>query len=365
MQAAERESLIDSVLRLFLIGLLGWWVFSILRPFISIIIWGGILAVCMNPLHRLLLPRFGGRRGLCATVMVLCFLLVLVVPFSFLAMAAVDNAKDLGAAVKSGSVDILAPPETLNKIPVVGSRVYGLWAEADADFAAFRTTHEAEIKSALRRVTWAAGSAGGALIHLILSLGVAGAFVTYAREGVGGIDRLLLRIAGPGGPKISALAAATIMSVAKGVVGVAIVQAALLGVGVFVMGVPYAGLITLGAILVALLQLPLLVVAAPLVLYEFNVAETVPATLFAIWAVLASLSDNVLKPMLLGRGVAVPMLVILGGSIGGMFAAGFVGLFEGAVVLSVAYTLFVEWLAQGEGSAVADKPDAIPADGNT
>lgn len=341
---AALSGVVDSAVKLFLLALMGYWAFSFVRPFVSIMIWGAILAVCLNPVHRLLLPRFGGRRGWCATAIVAAICLLLVVPSAFVSMAAFDNAKDIAVTLKQGALDVPAPPALLQDIPVVGKDLYDVWSQADTDFSAFRDAYQNEIKEVAKGIMRTAGGIGASLLHFIISLVVSGALIAFPSGLMTAINQLLRRLVGPRGPELSALAGATVLSVAKGVLGVALAQAALFGIGVFVMGTPFAGLLTLGVLLLALLQLPAILLVGPVIAYEFANAEMLPAVLFAVWSMLTALSDNVLKPMLLGRGVAVPMLVILAGSIGGMLASGFVGLFEGAVVLAVAYTLISEWL---------------------
>jgi predicted PurR-regulated permease PerM len=148
------------------------------------------------------------------------------------------------------------------------------------------------------------------------------------------------------------MAGATIRSVAQGVLGVAIIQAILAGIGLLAIGVPYAGIWTLLVLLLAIMQVPTILVLGPIMLYVFSVEATLPAVLFMIWGLLVGFSDNVLKPLLLGRGLDVPMLVILMGAIGGMIFSGIIGLFVGAVVLSVGYRLFTAWLRQDAQAAM-------------
>jgi predicted PurR-regulated permease PerM len=112
--------------------------------------------------------------------------------------------------------------------------------------------------------------------------------------------------------------------------------------------VPYAGVWAALVLLLAIVQLPPLLILGPIVVYEFTVAETVPAVIFMIWSLIVSVSDGFLKPLFLGRGMEIPMLVILLGAIGGMILSGIIGLFVGAVVLAVGYSLFVAWLDQDE-----------------
>ncbi len=116
------------------------------------------------------------------------------------------------------------------------------------------------------------------------------------------------------------------------------------GIGLVAVEVPAAGLWALLVLLLAVIQLPPLLVLGPIIFYVFSIAETTPAVLFMIWSILVSVSDTFLKPLFLGRGVEVPMLVILLGAIGGMMLSGLIGLFVGSVVLSLGNKVFQAWL---------------------
>ena len=126
----------------------------------------------------------------------------------------------------------------------------------------------------------------------------------------------------------------------------ALIQALLAGLGFLVAGVPAAGLLTLICLVLGVIQLGVVIVLIPVVIYLFSTADTVTAGGFPIWAILFAPVDNILKPILLGRGVDVPMLIIFVGAIGGFLSAGIIGLFTGAVVLALGYKLFLAWLAQ-------------------
>jgi predicted PurR-regulated permease PerM len=190
------------------------------------------------------------------------------------------------------------------------------------------------------------GSLMGVLMFVV-SLIIAGGFMAYAESCGKAAQQFFVRVGGlePGGEWAS-LVVATVRSVLQGVVGVAVIQAALCAVGLFVMGIPGAPIWSAVILFFAIAQLPALIVALPIIIYAFSAYSTTAASIFAVWMVLAAASDNVLKPMLMGRGLDIPMPVILIGAIGGMIASGIVGLFAGAVVLSIWYKLFGEWLAQ-------------------
>jgi predicted PurR-regulated permease PerM len=151
------------------------------------------------------------------------------------------------------------------------------------------------------------------------------------------------------------------------VVGIAVIQAALCAVGLFALGIPGAPIWTALILLLAVAQLPTILVVAPIVLYAFNHYETTPAVIFTVWMVVAGVSDTFLKPLLMGRGVDIPMPVILMGAIGGLIAAGVIGLFAGAVVLAISYKLFNSWMAQAPIEEGADSSAAAagPAAGTT
>ena len=151
------------------------------------------------------------------------------------------------------------------------------------------------------------------------------------------------------GARLVTLTVATIRGVAVGVVGVAVIQSLLLGVGFFAIGLPAAGLLTLAALLLGIVQVPAALLTLPVIVYVLATEATTPAIIFLVWTLVAGLSDNVLKPLMLGRGLEVPMPVILIGVIGGMIADGLLGLFVGPVLLAVGYVLLIEWLRQHRG----------------
>ena len=142
---------------------------------------------------------------------------------------------------------------------------------------------------------------------------------------------------------------------AQGVIGVAAIQAVLGGLGMFAMDVPGWGLWTVLILVFAIAQLPPLIVLGPVIVYVFSVADTTPAVIFMIYSLIVSASDGFLKPLFLGRGMDTPMLVILLGAIGGMLAAGIIGLFIGAIILALGYELFMAWLNDGVVEPVADE----------
>ena len=153
------------------------------------------------------------------------------------------------------------------------------------------------------------------------------------------------------------LSTATTRAVAQGVIGVAFIQAIIVGLALLVAGVPFAGILAMIALLLGIAQVPALIVTLPAIAYIWASGDysTGMATMHTIILVIAGMADNVLKPLLLGRGVDAPMPVILFGALGGMASAGIVGMFVGATLLAMGYRIFMSWVANNE------EPDAVPA----
>jgi predicted PurR-regulated permease PerM len=173
---------------------------------------------------------------------------------------------------------------------------------------------------------------------------------------------IAVRLAGERGADLVELARATVRSVARGILGVALIQAILAGLGCLVVGVPGAGLWALVVLILAVVQLPTFIILAPIVIYVFYTTGTVPAVLFAIWNLLVGGCDSFLKPVLMGRGVDVPMLVVFIGAIGGFILNGIIGLFLGAIILSLGFKLFELWLnVNAEEKETSGNPSSPPA----
>jgi predicted PurR-regulated permease PerM len=188
------------------------------------------------------------------------------------------------------------------------------------------------------------GDLGFGLLLFIVAIFIAGALLPNGERAAELARKVAYLIAGKRGPAMAELAASSIRSVTRGVLGVAVIQSLAAGLGMLVVGVPAAGLWTLMILILAVMQLPSTLILIPVIVYVFSTSSTLVAVLFAVWSVLVGLSDNVLKPLLMGHGSSVPMLVLFMGSLGGFMAGGILGLFVGAVILSLGYTVFMAWI---------------------
>ena len=335
---------VEATIRIGVLLVLVAWCFQITRPFIGPIVWGVIIAIAIFPIHRALLTLLGGRNGLSASLLTVVMLVVLVWPTVVLTGALLDNLQLLSDTLDAGSLDVPPPPEGVASWPVIGPTLYQFWDLASTNMDAALIELQPQIEAVAGWLLSAAAGTGLGVLQFVLSIIISGILITHSAAGHHFADKLSLRLSGERGSAFVDLAEATVRGVARGVIGVAFIQMLLVGLGLGIAGVPWAGLWTFLALLLAIMQIGVAPVMIGAIIYMFTTADTLPAVLFLIYGIFVSGIDNVLKPLLMGRGLDVPMAIILVGTIGGMLASGIVGLFIGAVVLAVGYKLFMTWL---------------------
>jgi len=314
------------------------------RPFIPPIVWGIILAIAIHPLYRRLSRLTGGRERLSAAILVLATLLLLIVPSVMITTSLVESATELAGKLEEGDLKISPPPASVADWPVIGDRLHGFWATASVNLEAALGQVTPQLKAIGHWILSTGATAGFGIVMFALSIVIAGALLSYGDRATDTARRIARRLVQERGDELVDLTGNTVQSVTRGILGVALIQGFLAGIGLLAAGVPAAGLWALLILLMATVQIPALLLLGPIIVYVFATSSTVVAVLFAIWSTAVGLSDNVLKPLLLGRGVDVPMLVIFLGAIGGFILEGIIGLFVGAVVLAVGYTLFRAWV---------------------
>ena len=341
----------EAAIRIALIFLLVIWCFQIIEPFFVPVLWGMIIAIGIYPVFAKAKWLMREKDKLAATVITLIALAFVIIPSVMMAGSAIDGIKYITTGLEEGTLDIPAPPAHVAEWPVVGKSTYNLWNLASTNLQAAIHKVEPKLKDATAGFISAAAGIGGGVLQSIISIIIAGAFLATADAGKRAAETVFVRLAGDQGKELTSLSGATIRSVVQGVLGVALIQAFASGLGMMLAGVPAAGLWALMVLVLAIIQLPPLLVLGPVAVYVFSASSTPVAVAFLVWAIVISVSDTFLKPMLMGRGVDVPMLVILLGAIGGMILSGIIGLFVGAVVLALGYKLFQAWLAESAQTA--------------
>jgi predicted PurR-regulated permease PerM len=357
--------LTEALIRFGIIVFLVFLTVRIFAPFTNMLLLGLIFAIALYPWQRALARRMGGRRGLAATVLVVSGLLLLGVPTGLLGGSLAGQAHDGYAAIQTGDFTLLTPDPAVAEWPLVGERLYDTWSRAAKDLPAYLQDNRTQIRDLSLRVLSVAGSAVMAVLLFLGSMIVAGIMMTYGESGSAAIGRIFTRLSdAEHGPRLQNLATAAVRSVAAGVVGVAFIQALLLGVGFILAGVPAPGLLSLIVVFIGILQLPAVLISIPVIAYLWTGdGSTAVNVALTVYLLVAGMSDNVLKPLLLGRGVETPMVVILLGAIGGMIVSGIVGLFIGPVVLAVSYEVFIEWVDGPRSratTAAAPEPERVP-----
>ena len=358
------QDFMQAVMRLVLL-LVGLWVCAkIFSPFASIMLWALILAVTLYPVHLWLRTSLNGSDSRAGTVIAVIGLLVLGVPTVLLGLSLVDHLADLLQQYKAGTLTVSPPAESVREWPLVGPKLYEGWLAASENLEAVLVEHGEQVRALIRRGIGGTTDILGTVGLFLGAIVIAAIMLAYGEQGSAAMGRIASTLAGSErGLKLQQLSVATMRSVATGVIGVAVIQALLLGVGFLWAGVPAAGALAVVALIIGIIQLPALLLTLPVLgwLWSSGDGGTLMNSLITVYLVIAGLSDGVLKPMLLGRGVDVPMPVVLIGALGGMVSMGMMGLFLGSVILSVAYQLLWAWVDHETEVAGADQVIESPS----
>ncbi len=338
------KSAIDIAIRIGVVALLIVLCFTILRPFISPVIWGTILAIAIFPACRKLGQVLGGRIRLASAIITVVMLLAIILPSIQMAGSLVNGTKYISEQIQRNEIRLPPPPDKIESWPLIGPTLKREWQEASANLGATLKRFHPQLKAmSLKLLKLAMGTAFG-LVQFALSIIIAGIFMAHATGGGKMVKELFVRLAGARGADFADIAKKTVRNVVKGILGVAIIQSLLAGIGFLVGDVPGAGLWAFLCLFLAIIQIGIFPVVIPVIIFLFYNAGTLTAGLLTGWLILVAILDNILKPILLGRGAPAPMLVIFLGAIGGFLSMGFMGLFVGAVVLSIGFKLLQAWL---------------------
>jgi len=354
------ERALEAAIRIGLVFLLISWCFTIVRPFITPIIWGLIIAVAAYPAYQRVQAMLGGRPRLAATLFTLFMLLIVIVPTVMLSGTLVEAIKPLAVELhEQGTLTIPAPAESVRGWPLIGEQLHSFWNLASENIQEALQKIGPQIKTVGKWLLATAAGAGFGILQFVFAIIIAGVLLPGAAGGHRTAHAIAARLAGKQRTDLVELAEKTIRSVASGILGVALIQSLLAGLGFMVAGVPAAGFWALLCLLLGVAQIGIIIVLVPVIIYLFNTADTVTAVGFLIWSIPVGLIDNILKPILLARGVKTPMVIIFMGAIGGFLASGIIGLFVGAVVLALSYELFMLWLneASQQGQAQLSSAD--------
>jgi len=357
--------MLDVLIRAGLILTLALLCYRVLAPFMVLMVWALILAVALYPLHQAVARRIGGMQGLAATSITVLAVALIVVPSAVLLSSLGDSVRQLVTDVQQDTLQIPPPRPGIAKVPLIGEEVYAAWERAHDDLPALVQSMQPKIGELAKGALAMVASIGGGILQFLAALIVAGIIMAFGAGGRRASRAIFERLAGrEHGAEFAHLATATIRAVAQGVIGIAFIQAILIGLCLLVAGVPWAGVLAVLVLVLGIAQVPALLVTLPAIVYLWASGDygTIEAVLYTALLGVSGMVDNVLKPLMLGHGVDAPMPVVLLGALGGMAAAGILGMFVGATLLVLGYQVFMGWVAakpQGRQSAQGD--DAGPA----
>ncbi len=336
---------IEIAVKLGLLFLVIYISYLIAKPFLALIIWAIIIAVALQPVIAMLEKRFGNRKKIIIALTTI-IVTALAVPTYTLSDTVIETGHELATALQDGSIDIPPPTDKVKEWPLIGEKTYKLWYSASENLAKTLAPFKNEIKHIAGSVFSALGSGLGTILMFIAAMIIAAFFLMGAEGGERFYKTIMRRLLGDKGDEWANLSTLTIRSVVTGVIGVAAIQAFFAFIGLLLMGVPFAIVWALAIMFLTIIQMPALIVIAPIIAWVFSQGSGTPEVVFTVYMLIVGALDGILKPMLMGRGVDIPMLVILIGAIGGMMLMGMIGLFIGAVIFALAYKLFELWIAE-------------------
>ena len=347
----------ELLLRLLALGLILYGGYALLRPFLSIFLWAIILATALKPLHDGLTARLGGRPRLAATLMTIGLLLIAIGPVAALADSLIGTVKTVAEHVAEKGVRVPTMPAFVTDLPLVGDPIQRFWASATSNMEATLQKYGPLLMPPAGELIGLLGAMAKGVLGVAFAVLLTGILLA-ASPGLTEIGRKLAdRLAGsPNGTHVILIATRTIRSVSRGVVGVAVLQALLTGIVLQVFGVAGAGLLAFVGLILCIVQIGLIPIVAPVLIWAWMSVPPGHALMMTVLLVPIMLIDNVLKPLLMSRGLETPASLMLVGVIGGTLSAGVLGVFVGPIVLAVLHDLAREWIGLDEPARAEDSP---------
>jgi predicted PurR-regulated permease PerM len=341
---------VELTIRLGVLGLLLYWSFFLIRPFITIGIWSIVLMVALYPVYDWIVDRLGGRRRLAAALLTLINLLIVIGPATWLALGLIDSLRALSDRLDLSILELPPPPVTVRNWPLVGEPLYQFWNLASTNLQAALAKIAPQLKPLGSLLVQIAADAGTGIIKFFIAIVVAGFLFSPAPLLEDALRRFSRTVAGGRGENFVWSAGATIRAVSRGVIGISGLQAFLAGLAITAVGIPGASLITSAVLVLGIIQIGPSIVLIPLAIWSWIGLDTTTALLFTVYMIPVSLMDNILRPLVMGRGLDTPTLIILIGVIGGTISYGITGLFLGPIVLAVVWELSLAWIKEHENA---------------
>lgn len=339
------EKIVDTIIRLGVLFLLLGWCYDILKPFVLIIIWSIVIAIALSPVYEKTVQLFRGRKVLATLFLTLILLLFIIIPSVLISQSLYEEINNFTNYYQTHQHLIPPPGEITKTWPTITKPILEIWTAASEDFSKVVFQYSDQFKTAGEWLIFYLAGIGKGILQFIVSIIIAMGLLLYSESLIQVSKNVFIKLIGSKGEQYTEVTVITIRNVVKGFLGVALIQSLMAGAGFFIAGVPFAGILTIICLFLAIIQVGISPIGIPIVIYMFSVTDTTTATLLAIWIGITLVSDNILKPIFLGRGnPPAPMLVIFLGAIGGFIFNGFIGLFLGAVILTLGYRFFLSWI---------------------
>ena len=337
---------IELMIRIGVLGLLLYWSYVLIRPFITIAIWSVVLTVALYPIYEWLVRCVGGRRRLAAVLLVTLIFLIVIGPAAWLVSDVIDGIRTVAGRFDASDLELPPPPEMIRGWPIIGEPIFQFWDLASANLREAIAKIAPQLKPIGNTLLHSAAEAGTGAIKFVLAIIVAAFLFPAAPLLVDAVIGISRRLASGRGEEFARLAGATIRAVSRGVIAISALQAFLAAVGLSFAGIPGAGLITAAVLILGIVQIGPSIVLIPVIIWSWTALETTTAVLFTVYMIPVNLLDNILRPLVMSRGLTTPTLVILIGVIGGTVSYGITGLFLGPIILAVIWELAVAWVKE-------------------
>jgi predicted PurR-regulated permease PerM len=350
---AEQSWNTERIVRLVALAVLALACLQIILPFLGALAWAAIIAITIWPGFVRLSERLGHRPRLAATLCGVGLMAILVMPFAIMA-ATLGQAVPQVAELLQGMAVSIAPeaPLWVRNLPVLGGLLNDIWQNAVTDMAGLI---QRALPAAEQAGVWALAQGANlavAMLEFLFAILIAVVLLVTADRFAYLAQRVVSRLDIGEGGRLIAVVVSTVRSVSIGLVGTASIQALVAAAGFALAGVPAVPLLGFLTFVLALIQLPTLLIWIPAAVWLYLGGAPGAAIFLGVWGLLLINSvDNFLRPWLISRGARLPFALILMGVLGGLLAWGIIGLFIGPTLLAVAYSLVRTWMGDAEARA--------------
>jgi predicted PurR-regulated permease PerM len=340
---ADRAALIDAIVQFVCLALLAYWAAILIKPFLTVIVWSIILAVVLYPIFDWMVRKLRMRGALAALLLTVLGLVILLGPATWLGLSLIGTLRTIAERLEAGNIVVPPPPDAVKNWPLIGDNVHAFWLLASTNLKAAMAQIGPQLKPFGSTLLGFAGSTAVSMLKFVAAMVISGFLLVPGPALAGSARAAFRRIAARRGDEFVDLIGATTRNLARGVIGLSILQALLAGIGFIAAGVPAPGFFSFLILLLGIVQIDAGIVAVPLVIWSWLTKDTTAALIFTVYMVPVMLLNNFLRPFVMAHGLKTPALVILIGLLGGLLAHGLIGLFVGPIVLAIAWELFVAW----------------------